>query len=138
MVSMLARAVQKNGRRSTLPLAWSKLNSNSANRVSKQTHSLNSATKKNFDHFSIGHRQASCDHLPFKSAPTRFFCPHHYYNPRRPPQGSPFFSLMSFETSFGLFARRHHVLHCSDVKLCQPARRGDLAHTGVSPSIKRR
>ena len=51
----------------------------------------NSATKKHFDHFSIEHRQINCDHLPFKSGKTNFICPHHYCNPRRPPEGSPFF-----------------------------------------------
>ena len=50
-----------------------------------------SLNKKHFDHFSIEHRQISCDHLPFKSGPTRFICPPHYCHPRRPPEGSPFF-----------------------------------------------
>ena len=37
VVSMLARAVQKNGRRITFHLAWSKHNSNFDNKVSKST-----------------------------------------------------------------------------------------------------
>ena len=67
-----------------------KLNSKFANRVSKQTHSLNSASKSTLS-TSHYNRHISCDHLPFKSGPVGTFCPLHYCNPRRPLEGSPFF-----------------------------------------------
>ena len=93
VVSMLARAVQKKKKRvkKHTPFSLVKAQLKFCQQGQQSNTFAQLSNKKHFDHFPIEHKQISCEHVPFKSGPARFFCPPQHCNPRRSPGGSPFF-----------------------------------------------